>query len=152
VTFLRRATLDSETTKQARQQLDIAQRQLTAALRRQEVALARLEMAKLDAKLSAIPPAAELFPKPGKKPGSSGKAGKSPAKSTASSTSSGADLSTELAVAGELVKDLWGHLPERQREQILQPLSEEFLPQYASEIEAYFRALAAPRHPRPKSP
>ncbi len=82
--------------------------------------------------------------KPGKKPGSSGKAGKSPANAASSSTSSGADLSTGLAVAGELVKDLWGKLPERQREQILQPLSEEFLPKYASEIEAYFRALADP--------
>lgn len=83
-------------------------------------------------------------PKPGKKPGSSGKAGKSPASSAPTTTNSGADLSTELAVAGELVKDLWGQLPERQREQILQPLSEEFLPKYASEIEAYFRALAEP--------
>ncbi|NOZ41415.1 MAG: hypothetical protein GXP24_14495 [Planctomycetes bacterium] len=82
--------------------------------------------------------------KPGEKPASSGKAGKSPAKSATSSTNSGADLSTDLAVAGELVKDLWGKLPERQREQILQPLREEFLPKYASEIEAYFRSLADP--------
>ncbi len=91
-------------------------------------------------------------PKPGNKPGSSEKSGKSPANSASSSTNNNANLSTELAVAGELVKDLWGHLPERQREQILQPLSEEFLPQYASEIEAYFRALAAPPHPRPEFP
>ena len=72
-----------------------------------------------------------------------GKPGKSPGKAAA--TSSGADLSVELAIAGDLVKDLWGKLPERQREQILQPLSEEFLPKYATEIEAYFRALADPR-------
>jgi len=86
-------------------------------------------------------------PKPGKKPHSSkktssSKTGKNPAQSAPATANSGADLSTELAVAGELVKDLWGQLPERQREQILQPLSEEFLPKYASEIEAYFRALA----------
>jgi len=87
-------------------------------------------------------------PKPGnesgKKPGATGKAGKSPDQVAPSATQSGADLSTELAVAGELVKDLWGQLPQRQREQILQPLGEEFLPKYASEIEAYFRALADP--------
>ena len=81
-------------------------------------------------------------PKSSKKAGGSSKAGDSPAKAAAAR--GGADLSTEQAVAGELVKDLWGHLPERQREQILQPLSEEFLPKYASEIEAYFRALADP--------
>ena len=51
-----------------------------------------------------------------------------------------------------MVKDLWGKLPERQREQILQPLSEEFLPKYASEIEAYFRALADPDSRLPESP
>ena len=77
------------------------------------------------------------------KPGA-GKAGKTPAKSASPSTNNDADLSTELADAGELVKDLWGKLPERQREQILQPLREEFLPKYADDIEAYFRALADP--------
>lgn len=91
--------------------------------------------------------------KPGRpKPGSSSKAGKSPAKAASSSTNSDADLSTERAVAGELVKDLWGKLPERQRQQILQPLSEEFLPKYASEIEAYFRALADPSRNAVESP
>jgi gas vesicle protein len=43
-----------------------------------------------------------------------------------------------------LVKDIWGRLPERQREELLQPLSEEFLPKYATEIEEYFRVLAEP--------
>ena len=88
-------------------------------------------------------------PKPGKKPGSKGKTGKSPAQAAPTSTSNGIDLSTELAVPGDLVKDLWGNLPQRQREEILQPLSEEFLPKYASEIEAYFRALA---DPQPREP
>ena len=82
-------------------------------------------------------------PNPGKS-APSGKAGKSPAKNASPSTNSDVNLSTDLAVAGELVKDLWGELPERQREQILQPLREEFLPKYSSEIEAYFRALADP--------
>ncbi len=83
-------------------------------------------------------------PKPGQKPKPNGKTGQNPAQTAPSSTNSDADLSTDLAAAGELVKDLWGKLPERQRQQILQPLSEEFLPKYASEIEAYFRALAQP--------
>jgi len=89
--------------------------------------------------------------KPGRpKPSSSSQAGKSPADS--SSTESGVDLSTDLAVAGELVKDLWGKLPERQRQKILQPLREDFLPKYAREIEAYFRALADPQRKVTESP
>ena len=51
---LRRATLDSETTKQAQHKLEDAQRQLTTERRRQQVALARLEMAQLDAKYRLV--------------------------------------------------------------------------------------------------
>lgn len=50
----------------------------------------------------------------------------------------------EAKIAEDLIQDIWGHLPDRQREQILQPLREEFLPEYAPEIEAYFHALAKP--------
>lgn len=81
--------------------------------------------------------------KPGQKPGK-GQAGKTPATAGSPETSPNPDLSTEQAIAGELIKDLWGQLPQRQRDQILQPLSEEFLPKYAAEIEAYFRAMAQP--------
>jgi hypothetical protein len=40
------------------------------------------------------------------------------------------------------VKDLWGHLPERSREQMMQSFSEEFLPKYELEIEQYYRRLS----------
>ncbi|MGI9428155.1 MAG: hypothetical protein ACR2NM_05825 [Bythopirellula sp.] len=90
-------------------------------------------------------------PQSGEQLGASGQAGSKPGE-TSSTSDSRTDLSTELAVASELVKDLWGQLPERQREQILQPLSEEFLPKYASEIEAYFRALADPNRTVVESP
>ncbi len=83
--------------------------------------------------------------KPGnKKPNPSKKTGQSPAKSATPNTNSDADLSTKSPDVSQLVKDLWGQLPQRQRQQILQPLSEEFLPKYATEIEAYFRDLADP--------
>jgi hypothetical protein len=42
----------------------------------------------------------------------------------------------------ELVKHLWGHLPERSREQVLQSFSDEFLPKYETEIEQYYRRLS----------
>jgi hypothetical protein len=41
-----------------------------------------------------------------------------------------------------MVKDLWGHLPERSREQMIQSFSEEFLPEYELEIEEYYRRLS----------
>ena len=93
-------------------------------------------------------------PKPDKKKSGenkkpNGKSGKDPAQSADSTTNSDANLATDLAATGQLVKDLWGKLPLRQRQQILQPLSEEFLPKYADEIEAYFRALAQPKQQVP---
>lgn len=81
---------------------------------------------------------------PGDQPEGTGQAGTKPQESM-SPTQQGRDRSAKnLATTEQLIKDLWGNLPERQREQILQPLSEDFLPQYATEIEAYFRALAEP--------
>ncbi|MEM6799341.1 MAG: hypothetical protein AAF589_07485, partial [Planctomycetota bacterium] len=42
----------------------------------------------------------------------------------------------------EAMKEVWGRLPERLREQMLESSSEEFLPEYKEEIERYFRRLA----------
>lgn len=42
----------------------------------------------------------------------------------------------------ELLKSVWGELPEHQREQVLELPVEEFLPKYEGLIEAYFRRLA----------
>jgi hypothetical protein len=42
----------------------------------------------------------------------------------------------------ELAKGLWGHLPERSRDEMLQSFSDEFLPKYELEIEAYYRRLS----------
>jgi hypothetical protein len=95
-------------------------------------------------------------PKPGSKPKPGapkpGKTGANPGTAASATTSQSGDLAANLAATAELVKDLWGHLPERQRQQILQPLSEDFLPQYATEIEEYFRALADPDRRPPESP
>jgi hypothetical protein len=51
-------------------------------------------------------------------------------------------VAVDRVAIADLVKDLWGRLPERQREELMQPLSEEFLPEYAADIEEYFRVLA----------
>jgi len=83
--------------------------------------------------------------KPGPpKPGGSAKGGSSPGTSPGKAKPLEVPLADEKAKLSSFVKGLWGSLPERDREQILQPLGESFLPKYAEEIEAYFRALAEP--------
>ncbi len=48
----------------------------------------------------------------------------------------------DMAEMQSLLKDLWGHLPQRTREQMLQSSVEQFLPKYEIMIEKYFRRLA----------
>jgi hypothetical protein len=56
-------------------------------------------------------------------------------------------LDTDFA---EFVKRFWGHLPEREREQMLQSFSDEFLPKYELEIEQYYRRLSEEAANRPR--
>lgn len=42
----------------------------------------------------------------------------------------------------ELLKGVWGQLPERQREQMIQSYEEQFLPKYEQMISDYFRSIA----------
>lgn len=48
-----------------------------------------------------------------------------------------------------LLKDVWGHLPEKVREQMLQSSMEQFLPEYSLLIEEYFRRLVEERTDHP---
>ncbi len=48
----------------------------------------------------------------------------------------------------DLVKAVWGELPETQREQMLEWAGDEFLPKYEVLIELYFRRLAEQRGPK----
>lgn len=83
-------------------------------------------------------------PKPGSKHSEQAKSGAKPGEAGAQVKSGQVETPLWQGVAEKMVKDLWGSLPQRQREQILQPLREDFLPEYAAEIEQYFRALADP--------
>lgn len=51
-------------------------------------------------------------------------------------------VAADPALIKGLLKDAWGHLPDRQREQMLQNSPERFLPQYELMIERYYRRLA----------
>ena len=49
---------------------------------------------------------------------------------------------TDMAEMKDLMKDLWGQLPLRDREQMLQSSPEQFLPKYELLIEKYYKRLA----------
>jgi hypothetical protein len=85
-------------------------------------------------------------PKAGQ-PKPDGAASKKPARDGSSETSTdrvGESESPESAIARyrALVKQVWGHLPERIREQMPNTAGEEFLPKYEELIEDYFERLA----------
>ena len=86
-------------------------------------------------------------PKPGAKPKPGNKAGMASGtgKSAARESSDRLDRTTAKPVdkgeVNDVVKALWGHLPERAREQMMQSFSDDFLPKYELEIEQYYRKL-----------
>jgi hypothetical protein len=54
------------------------------------------------------------------------------------------DMGEMMAV----IKEVWGELPETERQEMLQQSVEEFLPKYADLIERYFKRLAEDRKER----
>lgn len=86
-------------------------------------------------------------PKPGQNPkqGKSGSASGS-GRTAARDSTDRLDKSTAKPVdkgeVNEMVEALWGNLPERDRQQMLQSFSDEFLPKYELEIEQYYRRLS----------
>jgi hypothetical protein len=68
--------------------------------------------------------------------------GKSPARDSSDPLNRADAQAVDKGDVDELVKHLWGHLPQRSREQVLQSFSDEFLPKYELEIEQYYRRLS----------
>jgi hypothetical protein len=91
-------------------------------------------------------------PKPGGKPGSSKKGGTGDNATTSKSAKDSVETpertgstEAELEAMKALIKDVWGHLPPKLREQLQSPAAEQFLPKYEQVIEAYYRRLAEER-------
>lgn len=79
----------------------------------------------------------------GSKPGSaSAGRGTSAAQDSTARLDSGTAEAVDMGEMQDLLKDIWGQLPARVREQLLQAPTDEFLPKYQLEIEKYFRRLA----------
>jgi hypothetical protein len=81
----------------------------------------------------------QAAPKPGKPKAGKGTA---PARDSTTRLGRGDPRAVDPGEREELLKQLWGHLPPHEREQMLQSYSDEFLPEYELEIETYFRRLA----------
>lgn len=81
-------------------------------------------------------------PKPsGSKPNAS-QTQSSGAKESRVSAGGGGEAQPGEVADSQAVKQLWGQLPERLRQQLLQSTADEFLPKYRAELEQYFRRLA----------
>jgi hypothetical protein len=81
-------------------------------------------------------------PKPGNKSSMAAGKGSAPARESSDRLDRTTAQTPEKGEVSDLVKDLWGHLPARSREQMLQSFSDEFLPKYEQEIEQYYRRLS----------
>lgn len=81
-------------------------------------------------------------PKPGRgEPAASAGTQSKPQPSRVTSGGGGEAQPGDLADR-DVVKQLWGQLPDRLRQQLLQSTADEFLPKYREELEMYFRRLA----------
>jgi len=77
----------------------------------------------------------------------SGKDSQSPAQDSSNRVGTAEQVRPDPELLRGLMKDAWGHLPEREREQMRQMAPEKFLPQYELLIERYYRRLAEERAP-----
>ncbi|MBS0210986.1 MAG: hypothetical protein JSS27_18740 [Planctomycetes bacterium] len=88
----------------------------------------------------------EQVAQPQKQQGQANQGGKRPSQQPARDSTEGlAKRETEKVDAKKLddaLKDIWGELPPRLRQQMLQGSTERFLPKYELLIEQYFKALA----------
>jgi len=78
-----------------------------------------------------------------KQPGDGQKPSDKPAtNSSARPKANGQAAKVDVEAVREVIKKLWGELPQNEREQMLQLPIEEFLPKYELLIEEYFRRLS----------
>jgi hypothetical protein len=62
-------------------------------------------------------------------------------------------IQPQLPLADEVAKEVWGHLPERLRQQMSQYYREEFMPRYSGLLRQYYSSLAnSPAGPSPAPP
>lgn len=80
--------------------------------------------------------------RPSRPGGSAGGASDKPAQDSSAAMKDRATARPDPAEMQDLLRDLWGHLPEHERQMVINSTVEQFLPKYELLIEAYFRRLA----------
>jgi hypothetical protein len=91
--------------------------------------------------------------KPGNGPGKgsdqpgegSGNPTAGPVRDSTNRIEQGTKEATETADVKDLLRRMWGHLPDKVRDQMQASLSEQFLPKYERLIEEYYKRLAEER-------
>ncbi len=89
---------------------------------------------------SSRTPSSSAAKKPGSKPGN--KPSDKPARQSSQRPPDKKAVKPDPAEMRNLIKDLWGELPPNVREQMMQNPTEQFVPQYESMIEEYYRRLS----------
>ncbi|HEY1600161.1 MAG TPA: hypothetical protein VGG64_11190 [Pirellulales bacterium] len=79
---------------------------------------------------------------PERGPAHSQQSGDAPARESTKQAREDQVRKPDMADMRDVLKGVWGQLPERQREQMLQSYEEQFLPKYEQMIADYFRSLA----------
>jgi hypothetical protein len=74
--------------------------------------------------------------------GSPGKDSNKPARDSTDRMGKAEEARPDPELVKGMMKDTWGHLPQRAREEMLQNSPERFLPQYELLIERYYKRLA----------
>ena len=87
-------------------------------------------------------------PKPSQGQGG-GKPGDEPAKDSSTELTERQAQRPDMKEMDSVLKDVWGQLPRRLREQMMQSPVDEFLPQYALQIEEYFKTLVKKKSDNP---
>ena len=68
--------------------------------------------------------------------------GKNPGQAVAGKNPPGKSGKASLPLDDDVVKDVWGHLPDKLRQQVTQYYKEQFMPKYSDLLKQYYSSLA----------
>jgi hypothetical protein len=88
-------------------------------------------------------------PEQNQQAGSGGKQQNKPARDSSQRLGKAKPEKPDMARLQDLMKDIWGELPPRLRQQMMQSSVEHFVPKYEFEIEEYFKTLAERQQEKP---
>lgn len=127
-------------TQQAQQRIIDELDQLLRELRRQQQQASAQSSAQTRARRQQVG-------QPQNQPGGSGGESNQPARDSSERLGSAAAERPDREQLESWLKDLWGHLPEREREMMINATIERFVPKYELLIEEYFKRLIDQQQP-----